>query len=106
MSDVEGELARVREAFDKPTLRLLNRKWSQFVLAVFKCSFSRERQRVQADQLHTQVDTYLAELKSIGVDVPERTGRALCVQWMNDQWLYRATNEEGEEEYSLTSHTL
>lgn len=25
---VEGELARVREAFDKPTLRLLNRKRS------------------------------------------------------------------------------
>lgn len=106
MSDIEGELARVREAFDKPTLRLLDRRWASFVLAVFKSSFSRDKQSVQADRLHIQVDAYLAELRSVGEDVPGRNGRALCVQWMNDQWLYRAMGEDGEEEYSLTSHAL
>jgi len=106
MSEIAGELARVREAFDKPTLRLLDRKWAPFVLAVFKASFSRDRRSVQAERLHAQVDAYLADLRSVGSEVPRGTGRALCVQWMNDQWLYRETGEGDEEHYSLTSHAL
>ncbi|TFD75233.1 DUF3375 domain-containing protein [Cryobacterium sp. Sr8] len=107
MSEIAGELARVREAFDRPTLRLLDRKWAPFVLAVFKSSFSRDRRSVQADLLHTQVDAYLADLRTVGSDVPPgKNGRALCVQWMNDQWLYRETGEGDEEHYSLTSHAL
>jgi len=61
---------------------------------------------VQADLLHTQVDAYLADLRSVGSDVPSKNGRALCVQWMNDQWLYRETGADGEEQYSLTSYAL
>ncbi|TFB68037.1 DUF3375 family protein [Cryobacterium sp. Hz9] len=113
MSDIAGELARVREAFDKPTLRLLDRKWAPFVLAVFKSSFSRDRRSVPCELLHTQVDAYLADLRSTGIDAPEKTGRALCVQWMNDLWLYReirgaadGNGDGNEEHYSLTSHTL
>ncbi|PPL19600.1 DUF3375 domain-containing protein [Microterricola pindariensis] len=110
MSDIAGELARVREAFDKPTLRLLDRKWAPFVLAVFKSSFSRDRTSVQSDRLHAQVDAYLADLRSVGTETPNGNGRSLCVQWMNDQWLYRdiAGDDEGdaEEHYSLTSHAL
>lgn len=106
MSDIAAELARVREAFDKPTLRLLDRKWAPFVLAVFKSSFSRDRRSVQADLLHAQVDAYLADLRSVGSEVPGKNGRALCVQWMNDRWLYRETGESGQEQYSLTSHAL
>ncbi|TFB69557.1 DUF3375 domain-containing protein [Cryobacterium glaciale] len=114
MSDIAGELARVREAFDKPTLRLLDRKWAPFVLAVFKSSFSRERRSVPCELLHTQVDAYLADLRSTGIDAPEKTGRALCVQWMNDLWLYRELRDAGDdgggqanvEHYSLTSHAL
>jgi hypothetical protein len=106
VSDIAGELARVREAFDRPTLRLLDRKWAPFVLAVFKLSFSRDRRSVQADRLHAQVDAYLADLRTIGSDVPGKNGRALCVQWMNDQWLYRETGDDEEEQYSLTSHAL
>lgn len=106
MSDIAGELARVREAFDKPTLRLLDRKWAPFVLAVFKSSFSRDRRSVAAESLHTQVDAYLADLRARGENTPQRNGRALCVEWMNDQWLYRETGDDGEEQYSLTSHAL
>ncbi|WP_166789901.1 DUF3375 family protein [Cryobacterium sp. TMT1-2-2] len=109
MSDIASELARVREAFDKPTLRLLDRKWAPFVLAVFKSSFSRDRRSVPCELLHTQVDAYLADLRSIGIDAPEKTGRALCVQWMNDLWLYREvrdTADGNQEHYSLTSHAL
>jgi len=109
LSDIAAELARVREAFDKPTLRLLDRKWAPFVLAVFKSSFSRDRRSVGCELLHTQVDAYLADLRSTGIDAPEKTGRALCVQWMNDLWLYREIRDAGdgkEEHYSLTSHAL
>ena len=106
MTDIAGELARVREAFDKPTLRLLDRKWAPFVLAVFKSSFSRDRRSVSCEALHSQVDAYLADLRSIGRGAPEKTGRALCVQWMNDLWLYREISDAGEEHYSLTSHAL
>lgn len=106
MSEIAVELARVREAFDKPTLRLLDRKWAPFVLAVFKSSFSRDRRSVQADLLHAQVDAYLADLRSVGSEVPGKNGRALCVQWMNDLWLYRELGDRQEEFYSLTSHAL
>jgi hypothetical protein len=106
VSEIAGELARVREAFDKPTLRLLDRKWAPFILAVFTSAFSRDRRSVQADLLHTQVDAYLADLRSVGSEVPGKNGRALCMQWMNDLWLYRETGEGGEEQYSLTSHAL
>lgn len=106
MSDIIGELARVREAFDKPTLRLLDRKWAPLVLAVFKTSFSRDQRSVAAERLHTQVDTYLEELRSVGENAPLLAGRALCLQWMNDQWLFRNIRDTGQEEYSLTSHAL
>jgi hypothetical protein len=108
MSDIAGELARVRAAFDKPTLRLLDRKYSPLVLAVFRLSFSRDQRSVTAERLHAQVDTYLEELGSVGEDKlpPNPSGRALCVHWMNDQWLYRTIGDSGTEEYSLTSHAL
>jgi hypothetical protein len=106
VSDIAGELARVREAFEKPTLRLLDRKWSPLVLAVFKSSFSRDQRSVAAERLHTQVDAYLDELRSVGEQVPNLQGRALCLQWMNDQWLFRMIGASGQEEYSLTSHAL
>jgi hypothetical protein len=76
MSDIAGELARVREAFEKPTLRLLDRKWAPLVLAVFKSSFSRDQRSVPAERLHIQVDTYLDELRSVGEQVPNLQGRA------------------------------
>ena len=108
MSDIAGELARVREAFDKPTLRLLDRKYSPLVLAAFRLSFSRDQRSVTAERLHTQVDTFLEELAAVGEDKlpPNATGRGLCVHWMNDQWLYRTIGDSGGEEYSLTSHAL
>ena len=40
MSDVIAELVHVRDAFSKPTLRLLHRKWAPLVLAVFRTSLT------------------------------------------------------------------
>jgi len=106
VSEIAGDLARVREAFDRPTVRLLDRKWAPFVLSVFRSSFSRDRRSVHSELLHTQVDAYLADLRSLGEDAPKGNGRSLCIQWMNDQWLYRETADDDEEQYSLTSHAL
>jgi hypothetical protein len=108
VSDIAGELSRVRDAFDKPTLRLLDRRYSPLVLAVFRLSFSRDQRSVPAERLHAAVSTYLEELAASGEDKlpPNATGRGLCVQWMRDQWLFRTIGDSGTEEYSLTSHAM
>jgi len=54
------ELVRVRDAFNKPTLHLLARKWAPFVIAVFRTAFTRDQRTVPADRLHQQVDNYLS----------------------------------------------
>ncbi|MBP8881308.1 MAG: DUF3375 family protein, partial [Dermatophilaceae bacterium] len=85
MSDIVGEIARVTEAFEKPTLRLLDGKWAAFRVAVFRAAFSRDRRSVPADRLHAQVDTYLTELAREGLDAPPvHNGRALCNTWVNE----------------------
>ena len=108
MSEILEMLTRVQTALDRPTVRLLDgRKWAPVTLAVFHATFDNERRSVAVETLHGNVDSYLHELRLAGVETPPgASGRSLCVQWMNDQWLYRAANEKGVEEYSLTSHAL
>lgn len=107
MSGIEGEVARIRDILDKPTLRLLDRKYAPLALAVFNALFGGDQERVKADRLHSQVDAYLSELRAVGEDLgAAASGRAQCVLWMNHKWLFRSVGEDGEEEYSLTSHTL
>ena len=106
MSDIVAELVRVRDAFDKPTLRLLDRKWAPLVLAVFRTTFTRDQRTVPAERLHQQVDNYLDELRLAGKPVPDGTGRALCMQWLGHNWLVRTRDDDGAEHYSLTSHAL
>jgi hypothetical protein len=105
MSELVGQLARISDAFDRPTLRLLNRPRAGVYLAIFSVCFSADRQAVPADQLHTQVGAYLDELRATGVNVGERSGRDQCRHWLRDQWLVRTNGEQGEE-YALTSHAL
>ncbi len=107
MSEIVGELARVQDALHRPTLRLLDGKWAAFRVAVFRCSFSRDRRSIQADRLHVQVDTFLSELQREGVEVPlNANGRALCNQWVGDQWLFRDNAPDNSIVYSLTSSAL
>lgn len=106
MSGVVGELRTVTVAFERPTLRLLDSKWAPLRVAIFKSAFSRERRSVQAERLHAQVEVFLSEVAGAGLDIPPNmTGRFLCQQFMNEQWLYRTNGADGEE-YSLTSHAL
>lgn len=108
MSDVVAELARVGEAFEKPTLTLLEGKLAQVVLAVFRSAFGQENTEVPIDRFHTQVETYLDELRFAGVaDLPkERTGRQWCAVWRKGQWLQQDVNDDGVEVYTLTSHAI
>ncbi|WP_322768096.1 DUF3375 domain-containing protein [Frankia sp. Cr1] len=106
MSDILAELARVRDAFDKPTLRLLDRKWAPLVLAVFRTTFTRDQRAVAAERLHQQVDNYFDELRLAGEPVPDGVGRALCMQWLSHNWLVRTRDDDGAEHYTLTSYTL
>ncbi|MFX0581143.1 DUF3375 domain-containing protein [Nocardia nepalensis] len=105
MSDISGELARVRKAFDKPTLKLLGKTWAPVVLATFTSTFTRDDHTVPAERFHARVDTLLNELRANGVEVPDKTAKELCRSWVRDQWLVLAPGEDAAEEYSLTSHT-
>ena len=99
------DLARVRAAFDKPTLALLSRrKRAPLVLAIFTSHFTRERSRVSADRFHVQVETALEELRLHGHEVPDKPARDLCREWVNDRWLTLTSNDQNIEEYALTSH--
>lgn len=107
VSQIVGEIARASEALQRPTLRLLDGKWAALRVATFRCSFSRDRRSVQADRLHSQVETYLDELKGAGVEVPPNVNaRGLCTIWVNDQWLFRDNDADGSLVYSLTSSAL
>lgn len=105
MSDIAGELARVRVAFAKPTLTLLaKKKWAPVVLSIFIASFSRDQDVIAAERFHAQVAIYLGELRSAGEEVPDGAARTLCRRWVDEQWLVLSANEDNAEEYSLTSH--
>ena len=105
MSDIVAELARVRRAFDQPTLALLHQRNTPVVVAIFRSSFSRETPSVAASRFQEQVDTYLGEMRLAGdLAVPVGSGRALCRGWVQGQWLVRHPEEDGSESYTLTSH--
>jgi Protein of unknown function (DUF3375) len=105
MSDIAGELARVRAAFGTSTLSLLHQRQASVVIAMFRSSFGRDSRAVPAVRLHEQVETYLAELRTMGADgLPTSSGRDLCRSWVQKQWLVRNLEDDGSESYSLTSH--
>lgn len=105
MSDIPGELARVQGAYRQPTLTLLHQKLAPVIIAIFRSSFGRDIRTIEAARLHTQVDTYLGELRQGGhTDLPSGTGRDLCLRWMRGQWLVRSADADGTEMYRLTSH--
>ena len=105
MSDIGGELARVRGAFEQPTLTLLHQRLAPTVIAIFRATFGRDVRAIAAARLHDQVEAYLDELRLAGVtDLPTGSGRELCLRWMKGQWLVRSADEDGTEMYALTSH--
>lgn len=107
MSEVTENLTRVQDAFERPTLRLLDRKWAPVILSVFRTAFGVERRSIPAEVLHAEVDVLFGQLREAGQEVPSGgDGRSACVSWVKDQWLYRTVGENGQEEYSLTSHAL
>ena len=105
MSDIVGELARVKGAFEQPTLTLLHQRQAPVVIAIFRSAFGRDTRTIGAARLHEQVETYLGELRLAGAtDIPTGSGRDLCLRWMRGQWLVRSTEDDGTEVYTLTSH--
>ena len=119
MSEVAGELARVRTAFAQPTLTLLHQRQAPVLITIFRAAFGRDNRPVPTARLHTQVEDHLAELRRAGGAgsagagtgdgapaelVPTGSGRDLCQRWMRGQWLVRALDETGQEVYTLTSH--
>jgi hypothetical protein len=105
MGSISGELARVRAAYEEPTLTLLHQRHAPTVIAVFRSSFGRDVRTIPTARLHDHVDAYLTELSRRGeTDLPRGAGRDLCLRWMRDRWLVRSSEADGSEVYALTSH--
>ncbi|MCL2541841.1 MAG: DUF3375 domain-containing protein [Nocardioidaceae bacterium] len=105
MSEIAGELARVRSAFAQPTLMLLHQRQAPVVITIFREAFGRSNSPIPTARLHTQVEEHLAQARQAGeTDVPVGTGKEVCQRWMRGQWLVRALDESGREVYALTSH--
>lgn len=105
MSEVAGELARVKGAFAQPTLTLLHQRQAPVVITIFREAFGRNNKPIPTARLHTQVEEHLAEIRLAGEsEVPSGTGKDVCQRWMRGQWLVRSLDEAGHEVYSLTSH--
>lgn len=105
MSEVAGELARVRGAFSQPTLTLLHQRQAPVVIAIFRAAFGRNNRPIPTARLHTQVEEHLAQVRLTGeTDVPSGSGHEICRRWMRGRWLVRSLDEAGHEVYSLTSY--
>ncbi|MDT0201674.1 DUF3375 domain-containing protein [Nocardioides sp. AE5] len=105
MSEIAGELARVRGAFSQPTLTLLHQRQAPVVITIFRAVFGRNNTPIPTARLHTVVEEHLAGMRRKGDhDVPTGSGKDLCHRWMRGQWLVRAIDERGQEVYVLTSH--
>ncbi|HWI44328.1 MAG TPA: DUF3375 domain-containing protein [Nocardioides sp.] len=105
MSEIGGELARVKDAFAQPTLMLLHQRQAPVVITIFRAAFGRNNHPIPTARLHTQVEEHLAGIRAAGeTDVPSGSGREICQRWMRGQWLVRSLDERGQEVYTLTSH--
>ncbi|MCX6399273.1 MAG: DUF3375 domain-containing protein [Propionibacteriales bacterium] len=105
MSDIAGELARVKGAFAQPTLTLLHQRQAPVVITIFRAAFGRNNKPIPTARLHSQVEEHLAAIRTAGEsDVPAGSGRDICQRWMRGQWLVRSLDEVGDEVYTLTSH--
>jgi hypothetical protein len=105
MSEIAGELARVKGAFAQPTLTLLHQRQAPVVITLFRAAFGRTNKPIPTARLHTQVEDHLAAIRLAGeTEVPTGSGRELCHRWMRGQWLVRSLDEGGHEVYTLTSH--
>ena len=105
MSEIAGELSRVKSAFDQPTLTLLHQRQAPVVITVFRAVFGRDNRPIPTARLHTQVEHHLSEIRRAGEsELPTGSGRDLCHRWMRGQWLVRSLDETGQEVYTLTSH--
>lgn len=105
MSEIAGELARVRGAFAQPTLTLLHQRQAPVVITIFRAAFGRNNKPIPTARLHAQVEEHLASIRRSGEsEVPTGSGKDLCQRWMRGQWLVRSLDEAAHEVYTLTSH--
>lgn len=106
MSSVLSEFARFEAAQQQTTMVLLRQDTAPAVAAALRSAFDRDNRPVPTERLEDQVEVYMAELRSAGVDhVPSGNGHDLCLRWLHAKWLTRKMDEDGDGEvYALTSH--
>ena len=75
VSEIAGELARVKSAFAQPTLTLLHQRQAPVVITIFRTAFGRNNNPIPTARLHAQVEEHLDQMRLAGEqDVPDRHG--------------------------------
>ncbi|WP_418276502.1 DUF3375 domain-containing protein [Isoptericola jiangsuensis] len=101
-------LAGVERVFAAPTLGLLHKAEAPLVVAVLRAVFTADRPTVATEQLHVEVDTLLADLRTAArparTTVPEEPARVLCTRWVRERWLVRSVDDDGAERYQVSSY--
>lgn len=104
MSSIVGEHARVSDAFKEPTLSLLRGSLAPANVAILRQTFPQDQRTQPSARLHHLVDSLLAELRERGIpDVPDGSGRDVCMLWVRRSWLTRDVDGTS---YTLTSHAM
>ena len=68
MSEIAGELARVKGAFAQPTLTLLHQRQAPVVITIFRAAFGRNNRPIPTARLHAQVEEHLAGIRAVRRD--------------------------------------
>ena len=99
--DLHSNMARIKDALDTPTLKLLDRKSAVVAMPIFNQIFGEDAKPIAVERFHTRVEALLDEMRAVGYEAPRGNGKSLSMQWVRDGWLYRDPGE-GQETYQLT----
>lgn len=91
-------------ALETPAVRLLRRKHTAFVVAVFRTAFGPDVSQIATHVLHLLVEEAQAEFGADGLEVPTGSGRDVCRAWMRDDWLRRISTSDDIDVYVKTAH--
>ncbi|WP_430867427.1 DUF3375 family protein [Demequina aurantiaca] len=98
---IRVERERVRTAYDKPVLKLLGSRTSDFQVAALRFMFDGSGLKVDYNHAVVRLDDALEDTPAD--ERPNKDGRALIADWLQQRLLRSDDGEEGERILSLTS---
>lgn len=98
---IRVERERVRTAYDKPVLKLLGSRTSDFQVAALRFLFDGSASSIDYNHAVVRLDDALADTPTD--ERPAKDGRALIADWLQQRLLRSEDGDEGERILGLTS---